>query len=137
MLFSCKHCGKVHDKNYDCDKKIKIIYKKKKERSKEDRLRGLQVWKKKRKAIKERDNYMCQICNRDILNIYGSYGSKYNNDNVQVHHIIPISEDESIWLDDDNLISLCRYHHEMSEKCKISKEVLKQIAEEQNKKYEL
>lgn len=134
MLISCRYCGRVHDSNYLCDKKPKVVYKKKKERSKEDRLRGLQVWKKKRKTIKDRDNYMCQICVRDMFN---TYGTKYNDDNIQVHHIVPITEDEAIWLDDDNLICLCKYHHERAEKGQISKEVLRQIAQEQNTKYEL
>ena len=135
MLVSCRYCGRIHDRNYVCDNKPKIVYKNKKERTKEDRLRGLQVWKKKRKLIADRDNHMCQICSRDIFN---TYGSKYNyDDNIQVHHIVPIVEDETLWLEDDNLICLCRYHHERAEKGQISKEVLKQIAENQNSKYEL
>lgn len=133
MLVSCKYCGKIHERSFDCGKKPKYN-RKQKERREEDRLRGLQVWKKKRKAIKDRDNCMCQICNRDK---FDTYGMKYNHDNIQVHHIVPIREEESIWLDDDNLICLCKYHHERAEQGEISREVLKSIAEEQNSKYEL
>jgi len=33
-----------------------------------------------------------------------------------VHHIIKIEDDENRAYDEDNLITLCRIHHEMAEK---------------------
>ena len=33
-----------------------------------------------------------------------------------VHHIVKLSIDFDKKLDDDNLISLCRYHHELADK---------------------
>ncbi len=48
-----------------------------------------------------------------------------------MHHIIPLSADYEKRLDDDNLITLCRFHHEQAERGIISKrELLKLAAEE-------
>ena len=38
-----------------------------------------------------------------------------NTHTLSVHHIIPITKDESRSLDDSNLITLCRKHHDMVE----------------------
>ena len=43
---------------------------------------------------------------------------------LEVHHIVPIEEDYTKRLDSSNLITLCRYHHEMAEANEISKEEL-------------
>ena len=80
-------------------------------------------WTQKSKYIKQRDNYMCQIC---LLDKYKT-DFKYTYKELEVHHIIPIEEDYSKRLDSDNLITLCRYHHEMAEKGLISREELKEI----------
>ena len=66
---------------------------------------------------------MCQIC---LLDKYKT-DFKYTYKELEVHHIIPIEEDYSKRLDSDNLITLCRYHHEMAEKGLISREELKEI----------
>ena len=44
-----------------------------------------------------------------------------------MHHIIPLEEDYNKRLDSDNLITLCRYHHELAEKGEISREELQEI----------
>ena len=41
-----------------------------------------------------------------------------------VHHITPLTDDFDARLDDDNLISLCAYHHEQAERGEISAEEL-------------
>lgn len=38
-----------------------------------------------------------------------------NTHSLSVHHIIPITRDESRSLDDSNLITLCRRHHDLVE----------------------
>lgn len=76
-------------------------------------------WKNKRNEIRERDLNLCQMCIRGMSNT--SY--KYNSD-VEVHHIIPLVEDYGKRLDNDNLICLCKYHHELAEKGKIERKVL-------------
>lgn len=131
-LKSCIKCGKIHSTDYKCS--YASIKKKKDnvERSEEDRLRGLQVWKNKRKQINERDNYMCQVCSRKL---YKTYGKQYNSDTINVHHIIPIIESKELWLEDSNLLCLCKFHHKMAEDNKIPRSVLRDIAKKQELKY--
>ena len=52
---------------------------------------------------------------------------QYNFTDLEVHHIEPIANAWDKRLEDDNLISLCRYHHELAEKGTIPAEVLKNI----------
>ena len=47
---------------------------------------------------------------------------KYTYKELEAHHIIPLEEDYNKRLDGDNLITLCRYHHELAEKGGISRE---------------
>ena len=91
------------------------------------RFRDSIKWQKKRKKIKERDNYLCQICIREI------YEAKreYNHENLQVHHAIPINTNEDLKLDESNLITLCSMHHSMCDK-KIPYKEIKRIIDEQN-----
>ena len=123
---SGKYCGKVHDENYKCNKKPV----KKKRINDVTRFRNNPKWQKKRKKIKERDNYLCQICIREI---YGTK-RKYNHENLQVHHAIPINTNEDLKLDESNLITLCSMHHSMCDKGKISYEEVKKIINEQENK---
>jgi predicted HNH restriction endonuclease len=53
-----------------------------------------------------------------------------NFKNIEVHHITSIQEDYNRRLDNDNLISLCGYHHKMAEKGQIPKEELFKIVRE-------
>lgn len=123
---SCKYCGRVHDENYRCNKKPV----KKKKTDDIVRFRNSPRWQKKRKQIKERDNYLCQICIREL---YGTK-RKYNSANLQVHHAVPINSNEDLKLDENNLITLCSMHHSMCDKSKIPyKEVKKIINEQENK----
>lgn len=59
---------------------------------------------------------------------------EHNYNNISVHHIEPLSQAWDKRMDDDNLITLCGYHHEEAEKGNISRRILKQIAKEQNSK---
>ena len=47
---------------------------------------------------------------------------------ISVHHIIPLAVDYSKRLDNDNLISLCHYHHERAESGEISPDRLRELA---------
>ena len=131
MLKSCSFCGRIHNSNEVC--KYKPKKNNRRETTEEDRLRGLNIWKKKRKYINERDNYICQLCIRNLYNTT----KKINNDIIQVHHITPIKEDKSLWLDDDNLLCLCFYHHREAELNNIDRYELEKIAIEQNLKLNL
>ena len=56
-------------------------------------------------------------------------GSRILNwEGISVHHIDPLEEAPERGLDPYNLISLCRYHHELAEKNEISRQELREIA---------
>lgn len=83
----------------------------------------IRKWTEKSKYIKQRNNHLCQICILDKHNTYYRYIYK----DLEVHHIIPLEEDYNKRLDSDNLITICRYHHELAEKGEISREALQEI----------
>ena len=117
MKKACPKCGRIHDKGFICRPVEKTERK-----SAADKFRGRNSWKKKRRIILERDFAMCRICAAQ-----GDYRSKA----VSVHHITPLISDFSKRLDDDNLICLCDYHHELAEKGAISADLLRSLAAEQ------
>lgn len=126
MLKSCSYCGKIHDSKYICNKRPN----KKKQISEADKFRWTNIWKKKAKEIKERDLYLCQICIRELYNTL----VKYNTENLSVHHNVPLNEDYNKRLDNDNLLTVCDYHHEMCENGKIPREEIQRIINEQENK---
>lgn len=129
MLKTCKYCGKIHNINYDCTEKPKRkIYDKK--ITEADKFRWTTKWQNKRKEIKERDRNLCQVCIRDLY-----YTDKiYNFNDIQVHHNTPIQEDWNKRLDNNNLISLCPYHHKLAEDGIISRKEIQSIIDEQENK---
>nr|DAM36791.1 MAG TPA: NinG recombination protein [Caudoviricetes sp.] len=60
-------------------------------------FRGSSQWKKKRLEILKRDHKQCCIC-----------GSKIG---LQVHHIISLDINDKLKLENNNLITLCKLHH--------------------------
>ncbi len=126
MLISCQYCGKIHDRKYICDKRPK----RKKEISEADRFRRTNRWQKKREEIKQRDLNLCQICIRELYNTK----NKYNTKDLSVHHNIPINENYDKRLDNDNLLTVCDYHHKMCEKGEISRKIVQKIIDEQESK---
>lgn len=67
----------------------------------------------------KRDVYCCRLCLLEGL---------LKNRGLSVHHIIPLSEDFEKRLDPDNLITLCRHHHEQAEKGIIPRKKLLELA---------
>lgn len=65
-------------------------------RKKKNKIYNNKAWKIIRLKIFTRDIYTCQIC-----------GAKAE----EVHHIVPLSEDESKAFNMDNLIAVCRGCH--------------------------
>ena len=126
MLISCQYCGKIHDSKYICDKRPK----RKKEISEADRFRRTNRWQKKREEIKQRDLNLCQICIRELYNTR----NKYNTKDLSVHHNIPINENYDKRLDNDNLLTVCEYHHKMCERGEISRKIVQKIIDEQESK---
>lgn len=122
MLKSCKYCGRIHDKKYICPHKpIRQRYKK----TEEDSFRNTKAWQRKRNNIKDRDKGLCQVCIRKLYNTI----KQYNYTDIEVHHIVPLREDYELRLEDDNLISLCKYHHELAERGEIPRDILRSMIE--------
>ena len=58
----------------------------------------------------------------------------YNYIDVSVHHIIKVKDDEDLIFESSNLITLCRYHHELVENNERYISVLREIVKEQESK---
>ncbi len=59
-------------------------------------------------SLEHRQQYpICQRCD------YMGTVSKVSTECLEVHHIIPVDQDMSLWDKDDNLLSLCRPCHQM------------------------
>ncbi|MCM1364692.1 MAG: HNH endonuclease [Faecalibacterium sp.] len=121
MYKSCNKCGRIHKIGGECPSSK--IYK---PNTKQEYIfRSSQAWKNKREEIKERDKYLCVYCcaSKDFNK------DKFNYQDLSVHHIVPLCEDYEQRLDDFNLITLCRRHHDMAERGEIEKEVLRALVE--------
>jgi predicted HNH restriction endonuclease len=123
-LKSCKYCGRIHKKEFICPMKPKNN---KYKTSEADKFRWTRSWQKKRDDIRRRDKHLCQICIRKLYNTI----NKYNYNNLEVHHIVPIKESYDLRLEDTNLITLCEYHHELAEQGTIPRDELLSIVKAQ------
>ena len=126
MLKSCSYCGRIHDSKYIC--KEKPI--KKKTITEADKFRWTRIWQKKREEIQKRDLYLCQICIRELYNTV----TKYNTEELSVHHNTPINEDYNKRLDNNNLLTVCDYHHKMCDRGEIARKEVQKIIDEQETK---
>lgn len=130
MLRSCKYCGRVHDSRYDCGKRPRAKYAR---RTAEHEFRSKKIWTETSLDIRARDQFCCQLCLRDIQRPPGL--PLINIEDVQVHHIVPVAEDPDAALDPTNLVTVCRYHHELCELGRIPRDELKRIAADQERQY--
>ena len=132
MKRSCRYCGKIHDRLQPCPSKPakpKVRYEK--YSNDKDIFRGSKLWKAKRREIIQRDLGLCQLCKRGVY-----LDSPQLTAADGVHHIISLEADFGKRLDNDNLISLCSFHHELAEKGIISVKIQRSAAvaqEEENK----
>ena len=118
MFKSCSKCGKIHDINYTCN----VSTRPNKESVAND-FRKKAVWHKKSEEIRDRDYNLCRVCLYDLYNTQ----HQYNYNKLSVHHIIPLEEDITKALDDDNLITLCSYHHKLAEIGIIPRVILREL----------
>ena len=126
MLRSCSYCGRIHDSKYICPNKPQ----RRNQTTEADRFRWTSIWQNKREEIKQRDLYLCQICIRELYNtVY-----KYNTEELEVHHNIPINEDYDKRLENNNLLTVCDRHHKMCDRGEIPREEVQNIIEEQERK---
>ena len=116
MLKACQYCGRVHDKRYVCASRHKIMLERdarQRERSERIcRFRSSGAWQRKSEAIRSRDEDTCLVCRNEIERVFQCTGELTGS---EVHHIVPLAVDYDKRLDDDNLITLCRTHHESAE----------------------
>ena len=119
MRKSCKYCGRSHEYGEVCPKKIRYRnkYESKPRVSLADRFRNSRIWREKRSEIQRRDLYICRYC--------FCMEKKIHTSDLSVHHIIPIEKNYDLRLDNGNLITLCRLHHEQAEKGLIKPDVLR------------
>ena len=128
MLKTCVYCGRIHDSKYKCHQKMEAEEQRTRRRKKADtsqnEFRRRNVWKKKSVTIRERDGYCCRACLEGLRD--GK--KKLTTNNLSVHHIIPLEENEEYKLDDEWLVTLCEDCHKQAERGLISKEKLHEIA---------
>lgn len=115
MTRSCRHCGRTHPIGMSCPLAPVRV----KRSTDASSFRSTWAWTQKARQIRVRDKHLCLLC---LTN------SVITTDDLEVHHIVPIAEDESLALEDDNLITLCRPHHEEAESGKIDRNQLRQLA---------
>ena len=141
MLKSCSYCRKIHDSRFVCTEKEKALKEhrgKKKYKSKYDvyeetnvdGFRSTMAWKLKRNEIRDRDRNLCQICFRELYQTI----DKLNYENLSVHHCEPLNENFDKRLDDDNLLTVCEYHHRLCDNGTIPQDEVKRIIIEQEEK---
>lgn len=91
----------------------------------ESRMRSRNAWTEKSREIREKAQYLCEVCrDRGLITF----------DNLEVHHIVKIREDSSLFLDDSNLICLCQEHHKQAEIGILGREYLKTLADARDRR---
>ena len=118
---TCSRCGIVR-RGHICDKKP---YRKKERDTQADKFRKSKRWTDKSIEIRQRDKYLCKVC---MANLYNTI-NQFNYNKLEVHHIVPVNEDYNKRLDNDNLITLCNYHHKLAENGEITREELQELME--------
>lgn len=108
-----EYLKKVELKNKEW--KIKNHYKAPSKNTKEEKFYSSKSWQDLRNYIKARDNYLCQECLKE-----GRI-----TEATQVHHIVTILEDFNKRFDEENLVSLCNYHHKKAHGKLTKTEILK------------
>ena len=119
MMKSCRYCGRIHPRGYECAKKPPPE-RYSRNRGNKERFRSSSAWQSTRRAIVFRDMGVCQIC------LEGGY---YNSKELEVHHITPLEADFTMRLEKRNLITLCSYHHKQADSGEIEAEKLRAMAE--------
>lgn len=122
-LISCSKCGRIHPYG-ECPLGGKRSGTGSGHPTIESKFRSSNKWTQKSRSIRERDHWLCQACLHDL----DGQGTRYTTSALEVHHIISIEEDYSLRLDESNLITLCRQHHEEAEQGKLDKQALQEQA---------
>ena len=121
MIFkSCSKCGKIHSPNFKCNANPRIY-----PNAEDRKLRSQSKWKYKSLEIREKANYLCEVCrDQGIIN--------YNS--LEVHHIEKLKTSADLLLENYNLICLCQEHHRQADAGELSKEYLRRLAKDREDK---
>lgn len=130
MLKSCSYCGRIHKRSERCPSKPNRKKSFDGLMGEIHRVRTTKRWFKVRDHVRDRDKHLCQICIRKLYNTQ----KQYTFDDTQVHHVVPMKEDRSKWYDSNNLLLVCRHHHELCEAGKIPRNIQLSIVQEQEMK---
>lgn len=120
MLKACSRCGKMHPLGYKCRKGIKYSG------GEEREFRGSSLWQRKREEIKDKANWLCEVCRDKGI---------YTLEDLEVHHIDKIVDAPEERLDNLNLICLCVTHHKEADAGKLSNDYLRKLAEIREERY--
>ena len=122
MYKACSRCGRIHDSNFKC--RAGIDYSRD-DITEERRLRNKTAWANKSAEIRERAQYICEVCrDRGI----------YNYRDLEVHHIVKLRDSAEGLLDNYNLVCLCAKHHRQADKGQLDAEYLRNLAKNREEK---
>ena len=121
MKVSCPYCGRLHERGVVCSMKPARKYRQ--DDREAYRVHRSNRWTKLSLYIRERDAFLCVYCLQ--------HDKRINMTGIEVHHIVPIEQDKDRAYDSENLISLCREHHEQAEKGLIDRDTLEALARKQ------
>lgn len=82
-------------------------------------MRSQYSWTKKSEEIREKANHLCEVCKDKGVWVY---------DNLEVHHIDKLKDNQAGLLDNCNLICLCTICHKKADKGLIDKEYMLRLA---------
>lgn len=111
-LRACSKCGRIHARGYNCTKGRTTP------KTNESKLRSTYAWTKKAKQIKEDALGLCEVCRAHGV---------YTFDGLEVHHITKLADNPDGLLEDDNLITLCSYHHKQADSGEIEADYLREL----------
>lgn len=119
MLTTCSNCGRLHDINDGSCQRSRPP-----KTSDAAAFRSTYQWTKTAKQIKERDQYLCQIC---IINAFDTY-DQYNYKQLEVNHILPAESHEALRLEPTNLLTMCVTHHKLADRGGIPVSLMQDLA---------
>lgn len=117
MYKTCSRCGKIHKLGQKCYANTRNYYQ---ADPKVREFRNSAEWHRKTEEIRTRDKQLCQICLTKHI---------FNYKALSVHHIVPLTEDWTKRLDNDNLITLCDACHKDCESGKVTRQTQYKIIE--------
>ena len=116
MYRACSRCGKIHQVGCECPKPKRIF-----RTTEERKLRSKWSWTEKSREIRDKAQYLCEVCKDE---------GKIEYNNIEVHHITKVVDNSDLLLDNNNLICLCQEHHKKADKNEIKKDYLLTLAKQ-------